>query len=170
MKYRKLRIAWSVVWGIACLLLIALWVRSYWCEDQLGNYLVEIGGYRTGGYICRSREGNLLIGAADAMNNPGMIPPLTYEWYVKSQRIDGPLEPTLSNLSKTNALWRFGIRRFDEFLYINLPHWFPVSIAATLAMVPWIHKLKWRFSLRTMLIAMTLVVVGLGWIVYELRN
>src|SRR3954451_8568493 len=30
MRYRKLRIAWSVVWGIACLLLIVLWVRSYW--------------------------------------------------------------------------------------------------------------------------------------------
>src|SRR4051812_46463488 len=32
MRYRKLRIAWSVVWGIACVLLIALWVRSfsYW--------------------------------------------------------------------------------------------------------------------------------------------
>src|SRR4051812_40138543 len=30
MKYRKLRIAWSVFCGIACVLLIALWVRSYW--------------------------------------------------------------------------------------------------------------------------------------------
>jgi hypothetical protein len=25
MKYRKLRIAWSVAWGVACLLLIGLW-------------------------------------------------------------------------------------------------------------------------------------------------
>ena len=30
MRFRKLRIAWSVVCGIACVLLIALWVRSYW--------------------------------------------------------------------------------------------------------------------------------------------
>jgi hypothetical protein len=29
MKYRKLRIAWSVTWGIACLLLVILWVRSF---------------------------------------------------------------------------------------------------------------------------------------------
>jgi len=29
MKYRKLRIAWSVAWGVVCLLLVALWVRSY---------------------------------------------------------------------------------------------------------------------------------------------
>jgi hypothetical protein len=29
MKYRKLRIAWSVACGILLLLLISLWVRSY---------------------------------------------------------------------------------------------------------------------------------------------
>jgi hypothetical protein len=29
MRYRKLRIAWSVACAIACLLLMALWVRSY---------------------------------------------------------------------------------------------------------------------------------------------
>src|SRR3954451_11071314 len=31
MKFRKLRIAWSAACGIACVLLIVLWVRSYWC-------------------------------------------------------------------------------------------------------------------------------------------
>ena len=30
MRFRKLRIAWSVACGIACVLLIVLWVRSYW--------------------------------------------------------------------------------------------------------------------------------------------
>ena len=38
MRYRKLRIAWSVVCGIACVLLIALWVRSYSSLDEVyGN-------------------------------------------------------------------------------------------------------------------------------------
>jgi hypothetical protein len=32
MRFRKLRIAWSVGWGIICVLLIVLWVRSY--ENQ----------------------------------------------------------------------------------------------------------------------------------------
>ncbi len=35
MKYRKLRIAWSVAWGIACVLLIVLWVRSYTWNDLI---------------------------------------------------------------------------------------------------------------------------------------
>ena len=34
MRFRKLRIAWSVFWGLACVLLIVLWVRSYWFFDQ----------------------------------------------------------------------------------------------------------------------------------------
>jgi hypothetical protein len=29
MKYRKLRIAWSVAWGVVAVLLCMLWVRSY---------------------------------------------------------------------------------------------------------------------------------------------
>jgi hypothetical protein len=43
MRFRKLRIAWSVICGIACVLLIVLWVQGYWsfslafmqsCMDQ----------------------------------------------------------------------------------------------------------------------------------------
>ena len=34
MRFRKLRIAWSVVCGIACVLLIVLWVRSYWYDTD----------------------------------------------------------------------------------------------------------------------------------------
>src|SRR5690242_16792314 len=33
MRYRKLRIAWSVAWAILAVLLIALWVRSYSWTD-----------------------------------------------------------------------------------------------------------------------------------------
>ena len=29
MKFRKLRIAWSVAWGVVAVLLCVLWVRSY---------------------------------------------------------------------------------------------------------------------------------------------
>src|SRR5262245_40774927 len=33
---RGLRIAWSVWWGILCVLLVVLWVRSYWWRDEFG--------------------------------------------------------------------------------------------------------------------------------------
>jgi hypothetical protein len=35
MKYHKLRIAWSVTWGIMAVLFVALWVRSYSHDDFL---------------------------------------------------------------------------------------------------------------------------------------
>src|SRR4051812_42476544 len=35
MRFRKLRIAWSVFWGLAAVLLIVLWVRSYRLNDNL---------------------------------------------------------------------------------------------------------------------------------------
>src|SRR3954466_661269 len=34
-RFRKLRIAWSAFWGIACLLFIVLWVRSYSHNDVI---------------------------------------------------------------------------------------------------------------------------------------
>src|SRR4051812_47312930 len=35
MRFRKLRIAWSVACVVACILLVALWVRSYWKVDYV---------------------------------------------------------------------------------------------------------------------------------------
>ena len=52
--------------------------------------------------------------------------------------------------------------------YAILPLVFRVS-SATLAAVPWIHA-RWRFSLRTLLIATTLVAVVLGLVVYAARK
>src|SRR4051794_21674641 len=39
MSFRELRIAWSVGCAIACVLLIVLWVRSYYSEDILNIQL-----------------------------------------------------------------------------------------------------------------------------------
>src|SRR5689334_7673711 len=35
MKYRKLRIAWLAMWGLLTVLLLVLWVRSYWWIDVI---------------------------------------------------------------------------------------------------------------------------------------
>ena len=109
MKYRKLRIAWSVTWGVVAVLLCVLWVRSYLAvHDELGIhnsiYLSD------GGYI-HSFEG-----------------------------------PTLGDV-----------------LPARLPFVIPVVVAAGLTSLPWF---PFRFSLRTLLIATTLVAVVLGLIVW----
>jgi hypothetical protein len=35
MKYRKLRIAWSLVWGVGAVLVCASWVRSYHVVESI---------------------------------------------------------------------------------------------------------------------------------------
>ena len=42
MRFRKLRIAWLVAWGVACVLLVVLWVRSYWREEDIGGRFVRV--------------------------------------------------------------------------------------------------------------------------------
>ena len=47
----------------------------------------------------------------------------------------------------------------------SLPCWLPTTLAAAVAVAPWIRYLDWQFSLRTLLIATTLVAAALGVIV-----
>ena len=55
---------------------------------------------------------------------------------------------------------------FGEVGY--LPHSFPVILAALFAVIPWVPWSR-RFSLRTLLIATTLLAMLLGAIVYAIR-
>ena len=56
MKYRKLRIAFSATCGIACVLLVVLWVRSYWWVDDFRSPSPNIA--------IKSLPGRLEVGAA----------------------------------------------------------------------------------------------------------
>lgn len=67
-------------------------------------------------------------------------------------------------LEDERAVLGFGILKEPTSLYIRIPDWFLVSLFAFIAAAPWFHWSK-RFSLRTLLIAMTLVAVALGLIV-----
>src|SRR4051795_652243 len=59
MRFRKLRIAWSVFWGVACVLLIVLWVRSYsWNEE----FAFPAGGKR---YHVQSLCGRIVVGRSE---------------------------------------------------------------------------------------------------------
>src|SRR6476659_1067575 len=63
LRFRKLRIAWSVFWGLACVLLIVLWVRSYWAESFLGG---PIGPH---GFYLMSMKGRLVFNAVKDVAN-----------------------------------------------------------------------------------------------------
>jgi len=150
MKYRKLRIAWSVGWGVVCLLLIAFWVRSYSRYDSVG---ARVSSNRL---VCaNSYWGKLELVAVDTRAWPN-DPQFHWKSYAASSM---PTIPT----------WYFGSTVFRQpGGMVSLRYWLLALTTAALAATATITH--WRFSLRTMLIATTLVAVGLGWIVYALRN
>jgi len=59
-----------------------------------------------------------------------------------------------------------GVNSHDNYYtgFVAIPHWFLALLLLGLTYVPWMpwHKLRWRFSLRTLLIVTTLVAVMLG--------
>jgi hypothetical protein len=74
------------------------------------------------------------------------------------------------------VLWFDNLDRFEFFRpprepyysrQLVCPHWLLIAGFTAVAVAPWIH---WRFSLRTLLIATTLVAVGLGLFVYAARS
>jgi hypothetical protein len=119
-------------------LLIALWVRSYWVIDVVHwttstriTFVSEIG------IIQVSRSKSIAINAR------------TWEWH--------SLTDFAGAFPRT---WSFNSSR-DGFRF-SFPHRLPIAISGVLAAAPWMHKLRWRFSLRTLLIATTLVALMLG--------
>jgi hypothetical protein len=69
MKHRKLRIAFSAVCGMLCLLLIFLWVRSY----SVPLTLLRANTARTEAFGVQSSGGRFVVGE---FKLPGRAPPI----------------------------------------------------------------------------------------------
>jgi hypothetical protein len=136
MKFRKLRIAWSVFWGAACVLLICFWVRSYtWSDGWSGS----LSGCFIEGECNRS---DVRIAAYWSSDHT--------RWQFDS------MEMTPAQLPEP-FYFAYDYGNYGAVLWTWLG--FPVAGSVAFAAAPW---LRWRFGLRTLLIATTLVVVVLG--------
>jgi hypothetical protein len=157
MRFRKLRIAFSVACGIACLLLIVLWVRSYSQADMLR------------GPVSQSRQ----IGFSSALGV------LLLQWRhdpsareaIRGWRLQHismvKMEQLRARAKARGAPMLGAVKKWGLSDHaVRTPHWFPVVLSGALGAAPW---LRWRFSLRSLLIAMTVAAVLLGLIVCALR-
>jgi hypothetical protein len=140
---RKMRIAWSVGCGIVCLLLIAMWVRSHWRKDRC-FLRVDKETYFL------SSEWGLLIW----YHHPIPVSKTARRAGFFTQRA----RPGADRLHPEHlfVLADFGYARYS----------IPVMLAAFSAAIPWLPKPLRRFSLRTLLIAITLVAILLWAIIY----
>jgi hypothetical protein len=139
---RYLRIAFSATCLIACVLLIALWIRSYWWTEifelPLTSKYSVTGGSFPG--VC-------------GMGFPRVPLGWIYSW-----------EPSKGTWQYDK--YDFPSSLFGTFIFDSrsalVPCWFGVVMLAAGATLPW---LRLRFSLRTLLIVTTLLAVVLGLIV-----
>jgi hypothetical protein len=142
MRFYKLRIAWSVVCGTICLMLIVLCVRSYFRLDHLSYEDKWLSSLR----------GHILIQGSFNFDNP-----VDY-FNAKSLKLFGG-GILLRSFSGDIAYDDGGIA---------IPDWAVVAPVVAVGVFPWI---RWpeRFSLRTLLIAVTLVAVVLGLVAWSIR-
>jgi hypothetical protein len=144
MRFRKLRIAWSVVWGLLAVLLCVLWVRSYWHSDFVTsdknpvNRLITVG----------SRFGTTILVLGYFPMDSGQS-----HWRYST----GPARE-IDKLFKWTS--------DDGGLVVQVPHFILAAISLAIGYAPW---LRYHFSLRTLLIATTLIALVLGLIVWSLR-
>jgi hypothetical protein len=147
---RKLQFAFSAVCGIICVLLMALWVRSYSSYDIVTLGLARGPGYMFGtqnGELCaarfRSREGSVSLG-----------------WSAWSNVADGKPAWASANLSEFVGV-RYKFFPKGAFI-VAVPLWFLVMMTAILAAVPWANRIKLRFSLLSLFFVTTLIAAVLG--------
>jgi len=141
-------------------LLIALWVRSYsWMDEVIRVTNSNISK-------CYGCEGQIVFsGTNDAQSASAYASMMGEGWHLQTQSVD--------QLHQNSAPLA-GRRIFRAFhLYPNqfvVPFWAAILIATTLGALVWIKKIRWRFSLRTLLIATTLVAVVLGLMLWHWRG
>jgi hypothetical protein len=146
LKY--LRIAVTALILTACVLLVALCVRSYQWTDSVR----WADNHKYGLWVLSSDYGTLML-----LRNPEYRADRPGGWGVGSYQIDEG--DRRSNPPPRFAWW---FNRHNGNLTIRTPHWLLVAAGMVLAMMPWIRL---RFSLRTLLIATMLVAISFGIIV-----
>jgi len=138
-----LRIAFSAACLIACGLLLVLWAHSNRSADIVHKKLFVP-------YELISVRGRLKLTLVDYPPAPGEVQVRSY-----------PVGESAAHTIENHVLHYSNDRGFGLYnrRSIMLPYWFAAVCTGALAGLPWIRL---RFSLRTLLIATTLVAAALG--------
>jgi hypothetical protein len=132
---KDLRIAVTALSLTACALLIALWVRSMYSRDlaSLGDVTVA------------SMPGRIILYTLPNGGGP---------WRLEDH-------PKYAAVLEAVAGVPIAFGNVSAGSYVTAPYWFLVVVSAAIgALLQWRHP--YRFTVRTLLIATTLVALGLG--------
>lgn len=146
---RRVRIAATVFFGVVAVTLGVLWITSYWRFVTGQGRFAEL----------RSIAFYALDGSATLSTVRD-----NYVWKIESWDATG--FPAMRQVRDRSLAYTFRIPSNSSAVTIQLPLWFPALACGLFAAAPW---LRYRFSLRTMLFATTLVAVVLGLVGYAVR-
>src|SRR3954452_19462379 len=123
-----LRICWTTMCEIACVLLVVLWVRSYFWADRIGYQQTWSQDF------IESARGRI------SFNQSYCDTPILGGdfWYIESTRTT----PGHGEFAQQFEWWEF-----NSDIHVTIPHWLPAVFLAALAALPWIRWLR-HFSLR----------------------
>jgi hypothetical protein len=168
---RYLRISWTVFCGIACVLLVVLWVASCWRFDQIVH--------RTSSkhVALTTVRGKIAFGALDdptlsrVFQRDWMRLKYSMKYQDKKTGSPFPVFPVAVPDSAIFIMPRFRspfvMRPTNSTNYdLSVPYWLLLLATTSLTAAPW---LRWRFSLKMLLVAMTMVALVLRILVYFAR-
>ena len=160
--FHYFRFGWSVIFGTIAVLLVVLWVRSYCWHDAiqgpyLNNQRIDLISWQ--GRI------HVIVNNFDSYS-------WTRAWEHHATRTD-----KWQKMLDTAAGWgrlipepTILLVQFRRRLLLgweaNASCWFLIALTISLTLIPWSNSLKCRFSLRTLLIATTLIALIMGLVVY----
>jgi hypothetical protein len=149
---RYLRIAFSALWGLTAVLLVVLWVRSYYRLDE-----VHCRGNAFGSRVFWSAKGEFTTYFRQDVR------------YTTNGHHSYPASEAGKPPSWRRAALGFTVYKNDSSKYVfAMRHWTAVVLVGASAALPWLPW-KGRFSLRTLLIGMTVLAAVLGLVVWAMR-
>lgn len=150
-RYRKLRIVWSVGCGILCLFVIVFWVRSYRWFDEVAFY---IDNSRSLVSIQSTWKGSLSLGWSDS------DPQLASGYYARlfNARTRESMEEWWHSVDASTKAGKFDSYFTSSVWYVAVPFWFLGITLGILTVAPWVR----RFTLRTMLLATAVIAAIMG--------
>jgi hypothetical protein len=169
-RFRKLRIAWSALWGIVTVLVCVLWWQS---RTEIKGITSHVIPHRFTMVLSLLGE----VGVAHGIDWEERVQTPHGELNHFSKESPGQGEYSYINRGPyprlTGKMPPFKARlrwyRAKYHWYIGAPHWLIVLFIATIGAVPWLRPSR-AYSLRTLLIVTTLVAVVLGLAIWVTRK
>jgi hypothetical protein len=140
------------MWCILCLLLIALWMRSYWWSDSRGWVFSNQHAV-----VIESIAGRCLF----SFGPPSAMGPTPT---IFTAEVQSRFNHLYIDLNGPKLALRH--HQYAGVTLFSIPYSLAVILSSCASIAPWF---RWRFSLRTLFIAMTLVAIVLGVIVLSMQ-